>query len=185
MKINHINVLKSIVLTLLICLAIACSSLKITRKIKMADEEYYSYLRQDTSICELPEYVVSESFLEILDTIITTKSKFSNCDREPNPYVYSIIARVENNSLIYEIEPLFSTRNLDHFYKGAFNYRGEIFVVSDILEKNEDLFFKSNTEKVTIPFCDRIHHPKFKYVSIFRNGEICIECVKNEIITIK
>jgi hypothetical protein len=151
----------------------------------MTDEQYFSYLRKDTSICELPELKVRETFYEILDTIILTKHKFIRCENEPNPYVYSIEARVQNNSMIYEIETLFSTQNLDHFYKGAFRYKGEIFVVSDTSQQNADFLFEPNPEQVKIPFCDRIHHPKFKYISKIQNGEIHIECVKNEIITIK
>ena len=151
----------------------------------MTDEQYFAYLRKDTSFCELPELKVKETFYNILDTIILTKHKFISCDNDPNPFVYSIEVKRKNNSKVYVIETLYSTQNLDYFYKGAFRYRGETFVVSDTLLKDADFSLEPNPVHVKIPFCDRIHHPKFKYVTKIQNGEIQFECVKNENITIK
>jgi hypothetical protein len=185
MKIKRNNILHALLLTFWICLIVACTSLKSGKNKKMTDEQYFAYLRMDTSFCELPELKVNESFYDILDTIILTKHKFISCDTDSNPYVYSIEVKLQDNCMVYIIETLYSTQNLDHFYKGAFRYKGEIFVVSDTSLKEADFSLESNPVQVKIPFCDRIYHPKFKFVSIIRNGEVQFECVKNDIIMIK
>jgi len=151
----------------------------------MNDEEYYSYLRRDTSICKLPELKVDESFYKVLDTIISAKDEFKKCSSDPNPYIYSVDIKTQNDSITYEIRTLYSTIYITQIFKGAFKYNGEFFVVSEIPESDSTFFFDNNSKQVEIPFCERIYHPKYNYVTNVKNGEICIECIKNKLITIK
>jgi hypothetical protein len=124
-----------IILSSLIYFNLACSSFRHARNRKMTDEQYYAYLRKDTSICELPEIIIIEHFYKILDTVIITKERFKDCNEDLNPYVYSIKESFQNNNLVYQIEKLYSTLNLMNFHIGAFEYKGEIFLFSSVMSQ--------------------------------------------------
>lgn len=174
-----------LVLTFLIAIASTCSSAQTHRGVKMTNEEYYTYLRNDTSICELPNLEVNKSFLVFLDTLLLNKEEYKKCNSDLNPFVYSIEENIQNDKLFYYVETLFSTNSMNHFYSGAFNYKGEIFVVKSNSETNSAFHPEGKNQMVKIFFCNRIHHPKYKYIAKIKDKEICIECLKNEIIKIK
>jgi len=171
-----------LLLAITISLVSACSSWRLQNNLKMTDEQYFSYLRKDTSICEIPELKIKHTFFEILDTIILTKANFSI---DPNPYVLSIEISNQNENLIYKIQTLYSTLNLPYYYQGAFKYKNEIFVVSKASQLTSEFYSERNPKQVRIPFCGRIHHPKFNFVAIIENRNVDFEWIENEIITIK
>ncbi len=151
----------------------------------MSEEEYYAYLRSDTAICRLQEFEASANIIASIDTILSRRDQFEKCTNDPHPFVYSIRETLSNDRLIQVIEDLYSTLNIEYLYKGAFKYEGQIFVVS--IEQDTISSFREMEKgvMVEIPFCDRIQHPKFRYVARVNEDEICIDCIKNEIITIK
>lgn len=185
MKIKHNSISCLLFLTLTISLTSACSLLKLQNSSKMTDEQYFSYLREDTSICEIPELKVKHTFFEILDTIILTKDNFRKFNSDPNPYVLSIEIINQNENLIYEINTVYTTLNLPYYYQGAFNYKNEIFVVSKTSKLTSDLYFDKIPKQIRIPFCDRIYHPKYNFNAKIKNGNIDFEWIENEIIKIK
>jgi hypothetical protein len=185
MKHKRNNKLNLILLTLLISLTLACSSFRLERNTKMTDEQYYAYLRKDTLICELPEVKIKEHFCRILDTVIIAKEKFTNCNEDLNPYVYSIRESYENDTVNYYIEKLYSTLNFVNHHTGAFEYKGEIFIVSSELGQKSAFYSETDNHTIEILFCDRIHHPKYNYILKVHGEKIHAECIKNEIITIQ
>ncbi len=123
------------------CIIISCLSSSCSGTRKMSEEEYFTYLRKDTTICSLPEIKPSQLILASIDTILSKRVQFQKCSNDPNPFVYSIRTTIENDTLIYIIEDLFSTLNLENFFHGAFIYDGYIFVVSK--EDNSDSSFQT------------------------------------------
>ena len=185
MKIKADQILYLLFVTLTISYFSACSSLKPQNGNKMTDEQYYLYLREDTTFCEIPELNVQQAFFDILDTVILAKDSLYKCSSDPNPYFFYIEISKQNENLIYKIQTEYSTIHLQYYCLGGFAYKNELFVVNKNSEPTPYFNIEGNTKQIKIPFRDRIHHPDYYFAAKIENGNIDFECIKPEIFRVK
>jgi hypothetical protein len=151
----------------------------------MTDEEYFLYLRDDTTFCEIPELKVKQEFFEILDTVILAKDGLFKCSSDPNPYIFIIEISNQNENLIYEIQTEYSTLYVQNYCRGGFAYKNELFVVTKKSEPTPFFYSEGNPKQIKIPFRNRIHQPDYYFVAKIENGNIDFECIKPEIFIVK
>lgn len=185
MKIKADQILYFLLVVFTLSYVSACSSLKSQNDKKMTDEEYYLYLREDTTFCEIPELNVKREFFEILDTVIFANDSLYKCSSDPNPYFFYIEVRNQNENLIYKIQTEYSTIHLEYYCLGGFAYKNELFVVNKNSEPTPYFCIEENTKQIKIPFRYRIHQPDFYFVAKIENENIDFECIKPEVYKVK
>jgi len=167
-------------------LFVSCAVFLNRERNSLTDDDYYLYLRNDTSICELQALNVTKPFLSYLDTIIRVREKYPECWNDPHPYVYLIEETLRDNKLKYFIETTTSTQFIQEISLiGAFRFNEDIFIVLAKANGNTSFEFAQDSISVKVFFCDRIYHSRYHYEVRIDETNIKFDCVETEIIKIK
>lgn len=127
---------------------------------RMSSSEYYSYLREDTVICELNTFTVESSFEPVLNAVINTWEDCPVCKKDPHPFVFEIEEILHEDILTYTIKTNTSPKIAHNYYFGAFTHEGYVFVVVEKPASKSSFVYNEENEPTRIYFCDRIHSTK-------------------------
>ncbi len=156
----------------------------------MSSSQYYSYLREDTVICELNTFTVEPSFKPVLNAVIKAWEDCPVCKEDPHPFVFEIEEILHKDILTYIIKTNASPKIAHNYYSGAFTHEGHVFVVVEKPASKSSFVYTVENVPTKIYFCDRIHSSKcgllIKCESVNKSCNITsVECQEEELIKIK
>jgi hypothetical protein len=183
---KDLKIYKLIFLIWLLCIFGSC----FTTNKRMTPKNYFDYLREDTTICELPTFDIEIPFKFVLDSINNAWENCVICKNEPYPFVFEINEIAFEDTLIYTIRTNASPKLAHNLYLGAFTYKGNVFVVLNKVLANSSFIYNEKNDPTNIFFCDRIYSSicglkiEFKWN---RNNStfLKVECLDEPIIKIK